>query len=182
MTSTHAMTQRLTAHSDLSRSMTLLSTPLWALGLAVLGLFLLTAPAQAQEEGPEAQRLEGVTWNSVVLIDFKAGEEDRAMEIASNNFIAASKKAGTQVPRVIDLQTGPWDTMLVWTMEDGPSEMTWETSPEQVKHQKTMMEMVGGKKEMEKTWEEYTSLINRSTSFIGYSGEHGAPITAEVPE
>jgi len=182
MTSTHAMTQRLTARPDPSRSTTLLSTPLWSLGLAVLGLFLLAAPAQAQEEGPEAQRLEGVTWNSVVLIDFKVGKEDRAMEIVSNNFIPASKKAGTQVPRVIDLQTGPWDVMLVWTMEDGPAEMTWETSPEQAKYQKTLMGMVGGKEKMEKIGDEYNSLINRTTSFLGYSGKHGAPITAEVPE
>jgi len=176
------MIQRLTARPNASLFKSLLSTPLWALGLAVLGLFLLAAPAQAQEEGPEAQRLEGVTWNQVVLVDFKAGEEDRAMEMISNNFLAASKKAGTQVPRLIDLQTGPWDMMLVWTMEDGPSEMAWETSPEQAKYQKTLMEMVGGKKEMEKIGDEYTSLINRSTSFLGYSGKHGAPITAEVPE
>ena len=176
------MTSYLVDHRDRSRFQIRLCALLSPLGLALLGLCLLATPAQAQEEGPEAKRLEGVTWNSVVLIDFKAGKEDQAMEIVSNNFIPASKKSGTQVPHVIDLQTGAWDMMYVWTMKEGPSEMTWETSPESVKLQKAMMEMAESKKEMEKTWDEYQSFIARSTSFIGYSGEHGEPITADIPE
>ena len=175
------MTQRLTARPDLSRSMTLLSTPLWALGLAVLGLFLLAAPAQAQDEEPEPTRYEDVTWNQVVLVDFKPGKEERAMEIIDEYFDPVVKKAGNQMPRAVELQTGPWDLLLVWTMKDGPSDMTWETSPEEIETMKAAQEMFGQEK-MEKINDEYSSLIARTTSFMGFSGQHGAPITAGMPE
>lgn len=151
------------------------------LALTLVGAGLLAAPAQAQEEEPEAKRLEGVTWNNVTLIGFKSGKEDRAMEIIEKHFIPVLKKAGNQIPRTIELQTGPWDMMLVSEMEDGPSEMTWETSPDGVEAMKAAHEMLGEEK-AEKITDEYSSLIARSTSFIGYSGKHGAPITADMPE
>ena len=151
-----------------------------ALGvILLLSMAGLATPAQAQDEEPEAQRYEDVTWNEVVLVDFKAGEEGRAMEILSDHMIPASKKAGTQVPRHIELQTGPWDLMVIWTMKDGPSEMAWETSPGQAKVQKAMLEMLGQEK-AQKISDEISSVIARSTSFIGFSGRHGAPITAEM--
>ena len=153
-----------------------------ALGIALfLSMAGLATPAQAQDEGPQPQRYEDVTWNTVVLIDFKAGKEDRAMEINGDYFDPASKKAGIQVPRHIELQTGPWDLMMIWTMKDGPSEMAWETSPWDVKGWKAMLEM-HGKEKAQEIADEWSSAIARATSFVGFSGRHGAPITAEMAE
>jgi hypothetical protein len=176
------MTRRLAGCHDHGRSPSPLRALFIPLGLALLGLCHVATPAQAQEEEPEVQRLEGVTWNQIQLVDFRVGKEERAMELIAKYAIPAYKKAGTQIPRIIQLGTGSWDVMYVFEMKEGPSEMTWETSPESVKIQKAMMEMEGGKEKMEKLGDEYQSLINRTTSFIGYSGEHGAPITADMPE
>jgi hypothetical protein len=152
-----------------------------AIVLALVGAGLLATPAQAQEEEPEPERLEGVTWNQVALIDFKSGKEDRAMEIVENHFIPVVKKAGNQVPRTIELQTGPWDLLVINVMKDGPSEMTWETSPVDIENIKAASEMMGMEK-AQKISDEYESLVARETSFMGYSGKHGAPITADMPE
>jgi len=153
-----------------------------ALGIALfLSMAGLATSAQAQDEGPQPKRYEDVTWNEVVLVDFKAGKEDRAMEIIEDHYNPATRKAGTQVPRHVNLQTGPWDLMLIWTLQDGPSEMAWETSPEDAKFEKAFVEMHGEEKAQE-IGDEITSAIARTTSFVGFSGRHGAPITAEMAE
>jgi len=153
-----------------------------ALGIALLlSMAGLAMPAQAQEEGPQPQRYEDVTWNNVVLYDFKAGKGDRAMEIIGDHYDPAAKKAGIQIPHSVQLQTGPWDLMMIWTMKDGPSEMAWETSPWDVKAQKAMVGMLGQEKAQEIV-DEFDNTVARETSFVGFSGRHGASITAYIPE
>lgn len=152
-----------------------------AFAVALAGAGLLATPVQAQEEEPKPKRLEGVTWNNVTLIDFKSGKEERAMELIEKQFIPVLKKAGNPIPHTIELQTGPWDLMLVGTMDEGPSEMNWETSPEEVKNMKAANEMLG-KEKAQKISDEYSSLIARETSFVGFSGRHGPPITADMQE
>ena len=153
-----------------------------ALGIALfLSMAGLATPAQAQDEGPQPQRYEDVTWNWVVLYDFKAGKRDQAMEMVRDHYIPASKKAGTPYPRVIELQTGSWDVIVVYTLRDGPSEMAWKTSPEEAKGQKAFLEMHGEEKAQEIA-DEFSSTVARTNSFVGFSGRHGAPITAEMAE
>jgi hypothetical protein len=175
------MTHRLAEYYDHGRCHSFCRTLFACLGLALLGLCLLAAPAQAQDEEPEPTRYEDVAWNQVVLVDFKAGREERAMEIIEDRFLPVAKKAGNQIPRTVEMQTGPWDLLLVWTLQDGPSEMTWEISPEEIETMKAAQEMFGQEK-MEKISDEYSSLIARETSFVGFSGRHGAPVTAQLPE
>jgi hypothetical protein len=85
------------------------------------------------------------------------------------------------LPRTVEMQTGPWDLLLIWTMEEGPSAMTWKTSPQEIETMKAAREMFGQEK-METISNEYSRLVARTTSFLGFSGRHGAPITAQMPE
>lgn len=156
-----------------------------SLTLFLVGLFASLTLAQedtAQEDNlPEPKRYEDVTWNMVYLYDFKAGKEGRATEILGKHLLPAYKKASVPAPRIVELHTGPWDVMIVSEMEDGPSEMSWQVSPEQPKIQKAMREMLG-KEKAGKITSEYGNAIARSTSFVGMSGRHSAPITDKVPE
>ncbi|NBB72694.1 MAG: hypothetical protein GVY35_03330 [Bacteroidetes bacterium] len=155
-----------------------------ALGIALLGWGPIATPAQAQEEGqdgemPQPQRYENVTWNGVSLIDYKPGKKDRAMEIVSNYFIPAYKEVGIPVASAIELQTGPWDILLIGHMEDGPSMLTWETSPQEVRVQAAMLEIVDDQEEMQAIVDEYQSLIDRSTAHFGFSGRYGPPVNPD---
>jgi len=176
------MTALLVGHHDQSRSQTPSHTLFYALGLVLMGLCFLAMPAQAQDEEPEPTRYEDVTWNYAILVDYKPGKKGRAMEIVSNHFIPAYNQAGVPVPRTIEFQTGPWDVLLVGAMKDGPSQMTWETSPQQIKIRKALVEMMGSEEEVEKISEEYQSLIARSTDHLGFSGRYGPPIPKEMSE
>lgn len=153
---------------------------LFMVGLALVGWGAIAPPVQAQEDGvPEAQRYENVDWHWVILIDFKPGKTGRAMEIIGDHFQGASEQAGTQVPRIVEMQTGPWDLMYIWRMEEGPSGMTWETSPEEAEWQRTLAEIAGSEEEAEEISDEYSSLIARTTSYIGMSGRHGRAIVGQ---
>jgi hypothetical protein len=173
-----ALFSTVDAHSSAIRR-TSLYILVGALGVALLGWG--ATPVQAQEEGemPQPQRYEDVTWNGVSLIDFKPGKKARAMEIVRNHFIPAYKEAGVPVPQTIELQTGPWDVLLIGHMKEGPSMLTWETSPQEVKVQEAMLELAGDQEEMQKIVDEYQSLVARSSVHLGFSGRHGPPVKPE---
>jgi hypothetical protein len=175
------MPQRLSESHDHSFSQSLLRSWACILSVTLLGLCFFPAPADAQDDEPEPTRYQGVTWNQVLLVDFKSGKEERAMEIIEDRFLPVTKKAGNQIPRTVEMQTGPWDLLLIWTMEEGPSAMTWKTSPQEIETMKAAREMFGQEK-METISNEYSRLVARTTSFLGFSGRHGAPITAQMPE
>lgn len=157
------------------------------LSLTLFWLVFFASPTLAQEDTsrddklPDPKRYEDVTWNMVYLYDFKAGKEGRATEILGKHLLPAYRKASVPAPRVVEFRTGPWDVMIVSEMEDGPSEMSWQVSPEQPKIQEAMREMLG-KEKARKITSEYGNAIARSTSFVGMSGRHSAPITDKVPE
>ena len=130
----------------------------------------------------QPQRYENVTWNGVSLVDYKPGEKDRALEIISNHFIPAYKEAGVPVPHTIEFQTGPWDVLVISHIKDGPSMLTWETSPQEVEIQKAMLEMADDQEEMQEIMDEYQSLVARSTAHLGFSGRYGPPVSPDASQ
>jgi hypothetical protein len=139
-------------------------------------LTLTTATDAQAQESPEPQRYENVDWNNVVMVDFKPGKRGRALEIIREHYVPASEEAGTPMPVMIEMMSGEYDLMFVWMMDDGPSEMTWERSPESIAWRSALVDMMGSEEETEKLQDEYSSLINRSISYIGFSGRHGMRI------
>lgn len=83
------------------------------------------------------------------------------------------------MPRAIELQTGPWDVLLIGHMKDGPSTLTWKASPQEVKVQEAMLEWAGDQEEIQELVDEYQSLIARSTTHLGFSGRHGPPVNPD---
>lgn len=145
----------------------------------VAALLVIGAPdAYAQEEAPEPTRFENVDWHSVVMLDFKPGKQGRAMEIIDDHFIPASQEAGTGMPVMIELQAGEWDAIMVWAMDDGPSAMEWEVSPDGIKWRTALNKAMGGAEKADALWQEYMSLIDDATSYIGFSGRRGMKLTA----
>jgi len=148
-------------------------------GAFVAALLVIGAPdAYAQEEAPEPTRFENVDWHSVEMLRFKPGQQGRAMEIIDDHFIPTSQKAGTNLPVMIELQSGEWDVMMVWPMKDGPSAMEWEISPDGIKWRTAPNEAMGGAEKADALWQEYMSLIDDAPSYIGFSGRRGMKLTA----
>lgn len=131
---------------------------------------LATIPASASafqdEEGPTIR--ENVDYLNIIMVDIKPGKRGRAEEIIRDYFRKASENAGTRRPYMVHLQTGSWDFIVAWDMEDGPAELTYTSNPDGSKWFAALAELAGGEEQAQALWDEYQSLIARSTSMIGH--------------
>ena len=126
----------------------------------------VAAVAEHHEEGPTIR--ENADYVNIILVDIKPGKRDRAEEIISDYFEKASEAAGTPQPVLVHLQTGSWDFLVAWPMKDGPVQLTYTATPEGKKWFAALSEMTGGEEQAQALWDEYQSLIARSTSMIGH--------------
>ncbi len=135
-------------------------------GITGLTIVLFSAGQVLGQDMPKEHEPVYTSWHEVVLVDFKSGKTDEAMEIIHNHFVKATEKAGASVPAMESkMQTGEWDLMLIWDM-DSPSEMEWEVSPEGEKFMKALSEQEGSLEKALQLFENYQSLIYKSTSYI----------------
>lgn len=144
----------------------------------VLAAVLVSAPAAHAQDDPQPKKYENVDWHSVVMINFKAGKSGRALEIIRDHFLPSSEESGTPTPIIVELKSGEWDLMMVWTMKGGPGDMEWETSPEGVKWRQALNAREGGPENADKLYQEYISLVQNSTSYVGLSGKTGVRLSA----
>ena len=134
-----------------------LSLAVLALGM---GMFLF-----GQSEEMKPQKYEGSTWYDIGFLDFKPGKVGDAKKIIEK-YHAAAKASGTQMPEIYWFETGEYDAMVVWEMEDGPSSLEWKWSPRGIKWWKAFVEQEGSEEAAEKISNEFDSYILRGTSNI----------------
>jgi len=140
-----------------------------ALYILCISFILFSANPASGQEIPEAKKMENTSWHEVILIDFKSGKMDEAMEIIDKHFMKATESAGLPGPAMeLEMQTGKWDMMLVWDM-DSISDMEWEVSPESEKFLKALSEQVSSFEKAQEIFDNYSSLISESTSYIATS-------------
>jgi hypothetical protein len=125
--------------------------------------------ADHHEEGPTIR--ENAEYMEIIMVDFKPGKRGRAEEIVRDYFMKASDAAGTPKPYVVHLQTGSWDFIVAFDMKDGPVEFTYTDTPNGKKWFAALSELAGGDDKAQAIWDEYQSLIARSTSMFGH--HHG---------
>lgn len=120
------------------------------------------AGIQAQQTS-QPEKYENVSWHQIVLVDFKAGKVNEAQKI-----IDKFEKAGTEEgkPEMYWLDSGEYDLMLIWDMENGPSDMEWKRSPSSVKWWNKLVEQEGSEENAMKLQNDYSELVSSSTSYI----------------
>ena len=125
-----------------------------------LALIFCSTPALAQDDGPTKR--EGVEYIRIVFTDFKPDKLIEARGIIDDHFVPASEKAGTPGPALtIHFQTGEWDTINLWALDEGMAELEWTrgSHPNFVKWKAALDEQAGGEDE---GWE----IINRFRAAI----------------
>jgi hypothetical protein len=133
--------------------------------IAVFAFSFLMSSAYAQDM--KAKKYDDPTWTQVVFVNYLPGKMSRAKEIIRDYFVPASKKAGTRSPSLtVDLTTGEWDMMIVWTMPN-VEEMNWEISPDNIKWMTALNEIAGNADKSKAIRDEYSSLVKNSTSYLG---------------
>lgn len=134
----------------------------------VAAFLLLPGPVAAQEEMPQAEKHENVTWYEIVHIEFESGSDSEALELIRDHFVPAYREAEVPGPQMAMVhETGEWDLTLVWHLQDGPSAFEWDTSPQEVEVQKAFIQQVGKEKAQELS-EQYESYVSRTKVILTY--------------
>jgi len=110
---------------------------------------------------------DSVMWKNVVKINFKIGKRSDALKIINEHFRPATKKAKTSPPELLlEMSTGDYDLLVVWHMEGGINDMTWDVSPDNITWRKALNELSGGKDKAQKVIDEYRSYIESAENDI----------------
>ena len=134
---------------------------------AALCVPVVAAPAAAQDM-PKAERGD-VNWYEIHFIKFKPGKRARAHEIIDNYYIPADKAAGTGAGIVdFHFNTGAWDGVVAFPMAGGPADMTWETSPDDVKWMTALAGIAGGMDKAQAILNEWDMLVEREEIHVGH--------------
>lgn len=134
--------------------------------ISIIGSAMLFNINIAQAE--DGQRYDdSVTWKSVVRINYKPGKMGDALKIIKDYYRKASEQAKTPMPELImEMQTGDYDLIVVWHMEGGITDMTWETGPNDKKWRAALNELAGGEDKAQAILDEYLSYIDDASSDI----------------
>ncbi|MFQ3248712.1 MAG: hypothetical protein ACI9O6_000514 [Glaciecola sp.] len=134
--------------------------------LVVFGasLFLVSHTVIAQD----GKRYDSsVTWKNIVKINYHVGKRDSALAIIRDYYREASIKAKTPMPElVLELQTGDYDLLLVWHMEGGVNDLTWERGPNSKKWRAALNEVAGSEEKAQEILDEYLSYIDSAENDI----------------
>ena len=134
--------------------------------LAALAVVCVPMSASAQEM--KAERMQNVSFHSVEMIKFKPGKRARAMEIIRDYFVPADKAAGGGQVIDLHLQTGPWDAIVVFPMSGGPADMSWQTSPDEIKWMTALGQKAGGADKAKALLAEWDTLVERSEDHVAH--------------
>lgn len=138
--------------------------------LTITLVFTLFSAAVANAQGDmQAKKYDNPKWMRIEMMKFKEGKTSRSNEIINNYFLAACQKSNTPAPALVDIITGDWDLLAIWNMEGGIEEMNWETSPNDVKWMKAINDIAGSDEKAKSIIDEFSSIIERKTSYIGRS-------------
>ncbi|MCJ8191488.1 hypothetical protein [Sphingomicrobium aestuariivivum] len=139
---------------------------LGAAALAVLCVSPVTSVSA--QDMPTAERND-LNWYSIHFIKFKPGKRARAHEIIDDYYIPADKAAGIGGGTIdLHLNTGEWDGVVAFPMSGGPADMTWDTSPNDVKWMAAMAEIAGGMDKAQAILAEWDSLVEDEEIHVGH--------------
>ena len=139
------------------------------LGAAALAVLCVSPVTSASaQEALKAERSD-VNWYSIHFIKFKPGKRARAHEIIDDYYIPADKAAGIGGGTIdLHLNTGEWDGVVAFPMSGGPADMTWDTSPNDVKWMAAMSEIAGGMDKAQAILAEWDSLVEDEEIHVGH--------------
>ena len=119
----------------------------------------------AQDEATAPAKHSDVTWHTVSVIDFKPGKAEDAKKLIAK-FESAGVAAQTQSPIVYWFETGKYDMVVTWELEEGPADLEWSWSPDVVKWREAFVAQEGSEEAAQKLEDEYTSLIASSVKNV----------------
>lgn len=127
----------------------------------------LCVPALAGAQELKAERAVGTRWVMIEMVKFLPGKRARAAEIAEGPFTKASNDIGGGVID-LHLNTGEWDFITVFPLEGGPGDLSWQTSPADIKFMNALARHAGGMDGARKLLAEWDTLVARTERHVAH--------------
>jgi hypothetical protein len=127
-------------------------------------LILFTTSLSAQEERAP-KKYDNPEWKRVVYVDYHSGKAGKAFKVINNYYEKAAEKAGTPRPSLmLRMETGEYDLMIIWDLQEGVESLNWEVSPSNIKWWKAFVEVAGSEEKANAIQEEYRSYVRSGKS------------------
>lgn len=135
-------------------------------------LFSVPAAAQTAPAAPaampfptKAEKDADLRYFTIETITAKPGA--RLWTILSKHFIPAAQAAGIPVPVVYHTETGESRSIVISPLTNGPGDLAWQVSPEDLKWMNALAKQEGGEDKAMALWKEYNDGIeHRSRELI----------------
>ncbi|PHS24776.1 MAG: hypothetical protein COA85_07760 [Robiginitomaculum sp.] len=128
------------------------------------GAFLVPAMASAEEQ---LKKRENARYYRVINFDFKPGHNDAAWDILYEK-IAPAVRAMDKDFVALDWESGPWDSTVYITLEDGYGSLEYSTSPQGAAFMASLAKLEGGEDAANKVMKEWTSHIDNDSTGLAH--------------
>ena len=142
----------------------------WTILAAGVAAACLPALAHAQPATADlkAERAQNLSYWYVDMVKFKPGKRQRAAELVEQFFRPIDKEMGGQSID-IHMGTGEWDYITLFPMPGGPVDLTWLTSPDDVRFMTLLAKRAGSMEAAQKIVDEWDSLVLRQEDHIAHT-------------
>jgi hypothetical protein len=123
------------------------------------------AGLSARADEPVPSNHSSYSWHTVTLVDYKPGTEESVKQLIQK-FESASLAAGTIKPQIHWFESGKYDLVITWNLQNSPASDQWTWSPEGEDWWTALVSQEGSEEAAKKVQEEYNSLIASSVTNV----------------
>lgn len=131
-----------------------------------------TVPGSAIGQEMKVEREANVTYHRVEMVKFHHGKRPRAAELVDKYFAPTDREMGGTVLD-LHLMTGEWDFITLFPMAGGPADLTYTTSPDDVRFMTALAKRAGGADAAKKLIDEWDTLVAKREWHVGHT--HNTP-------
>ena len=114
---------------------------------------------------PNPVNLSDVSWHSIRLVEFENGHIEEVKGIIQK-FETASTSAGIPATSVRWFESGKYDLVVIWEMDQQPAVSEWNWSPQVEKWWSSFVAQEGSEAAAQKIQDQYKSLVTSTVTNI----------------
>lgn len=116
-------------------------------------------------EEPNPVRASGVSWHSIRLLEFQSGSLNEVKEIITK-FESASEAAGLPATSMRWFESGKYDLVVIWELDQKPMGSEWSWNPLVDKWWNSLVAQEGSEEAAKQIQDHYKSLVTSTVTNI----------------
>ena len=132
---------------------------------ALIAPLFLSAFLYAHPEEPTPEANNKVIWHSITMVEYKPGTADEARAMIQK-FEVAAEEAGTALPVTHWFESGKYDLIVTWKLNDGVTDFQGKWSPHGEAWWKALVKQEGSEEAARKLQDDYNNLVASSVTSV----------------